>query len=238
MRLWMMAAALLTLTLIVALPLGLSPEAGPWLAEGWGMVRAGDQAGLRAWFAEVGLWGPVVFIVLMVLQMFLLVVPTLLLMVVAVMAYGPFWGSVLNLAAMLSAASAGYGLGRLLSLEALQRLLGRRVVERLEREAKHHGWWAVFFARVSPLLSNDGVSLVAGLVRMPLVPYFAATVAGLVPLVGLVAWLGQDWERFKPGLVVLSLFGLVTVAAKIAFDHHQRRKNLPVTEATPTGIKG
>jgi uncharacterized membrane protein YdjX (TVP38/TMEM64 family) len=41
--------------------------------------------------------GPVVLVFLMVLQMFLLFVPNILVMMISIIMYGPFWGAIISL---------------------------------------------------------------------------------------------------------------------------------------------
>ncbi|NJW55477.1 TVP38/TMEM64 family protein, partial [Salinimicrobium sp. CDJ15-91] len=84
------------------------PGVQAWLSEAWNVLTSDDEVRIQAWVADFGWFGPVVLVLAMIAQMFLLVIPTILLMVVSVLAYGPVWGSFIILAAVFSASSVGY----------------------------------------------------------------------------------------------------------------------------------
>jgi uncharacterized membrane protein YdjX (TVP38/TMEM64 family) len=56
---------------------------------------------------------------------------------------------------------------------------------------QRYGTWPVVIARPFPALSDDTVSLVASVARLGYGRFPVATVAGMVPLIALLAWLGQ-----------------------------------------------
>ena len=58
--------------------------------------------------------------------------------------------------------------------------------------------------RLMPILSADAMNLVAGAARMPFRPFLLATLAGALPVTGLVVWLSDDNTRLMWGLGILS----------------------------------
>lgn len=196
------------------------------LREAWDVLSSGEQQRIAAWMRQFGYWGPVVLLLAMVAQMFLVVVNVVLLVLVAILAYGPVWGSGLALAGVVLASTVGYGLGRALGESFVTRVLGakneRKVVEQVER----YGVWAVVIARISPAISNDAVSFVAGLARMGYFKFLAATVGGITPLIALLAYLGQDSQRLKTGLLWVTGVSVVLFGAYIWWDkrHHPAKQ--------------
>lgn len=83
------------------------PSVNDFLTEAWNVLTSDDQARIEVWVENFGWVGPFILILAMVLQMFLLVIPTILLMVVAILAYGPLWGSLLILVSVFAASSVG-----------------------------------------------------------------------------------------------------------------------------------
>jgi len=193
-----------------------------FLDEAWVVLTSDDEARIDAWIGGFGWWGPVVIVLLMIVQIFLIIAPSWLLMVIAVIGYGPWAGALVAGVAVAAASSVGYGLGRLLGRGGLDRLLGEERRAAVERETERYGTWAVVIARVNPLLSNDAVSVVAGIVGMNFWRFLAATLGGIAPLVGAIAWLGRDWTRMREGLLWLSLLSLLGLLAKVWVDHRSR----------------
>jgi uncharacterized membrane protein YdjX (TVP38/TMEM64 family) len=83
-----------------------------------------------------------------------------------------------------------------------------------------YGVWAVIAARLSPVLSTDAVSIVAGLLGMGWRRFLLATAAGTLPLVVLIAVLGTDIDRMETGLIWISA---VSLAAVVGYAVWRRR---------------
>ena len=188
------------------------------------VVTSDDPDRAQHWVAQYGWKGPVLIVGLMTVQMFLIVVPSWLLMVISVLVYGKVWGTVISLVAVVIASSVGYAVGAALGEQSIHRLLGSRRERRVRVEACRYGVWAVFAARLSPLFSNDAISLVGGLLRMGYLRFIVATIAGLLPLTLLIAAFGRDAGTMKRGLVWLSVLSLLGLAAKIWYDKKRAKR--------------
>ncbi|MCB2408681.1 TVP38/TMEM64 family protein [Hymenobacter lucidus] len=198
--------------------------------EAFTVLKSGEQEQVSAWIQQFGLWGPVVIVAAMVLQMFLVVVNVVLLILVAILAYGPWWGSLLALAGVVTASSVGYWIGHSAGEALVDRLIGEKNEQKMVREVQRYGTWAVVIARLSPALSDDAVSFVAGVARLGYWRFLAATVAGVVPLIALLAWLGENSDRLKTGLWWVSGVSLLLFGAYVWWDK-RRAKAEPETTA-------
>jgi uncharacterized membrane protein YdjX (TVP38/TMEM64 family) len=152
----------------------------------------------------------------------LVVIPSLALMVVSVLAYGPFWGTVISLAAIMSASTVGYMVGRRLGLVTVDKLIGSKTEKKIEMYVDRYGFWAVVIARISPFLSNDAISFVGGLMRMGYWKFIMATDLGILPLIIFIAFLGQNIDRLKNGLIWLSIISLIIFVAYVIHDYRKR----------------
>lgn len=183
------------------------------------VLASDDEGELRQWISQFGAWGPVVIILAMILQMFLIVLPSWGLMIVAVLAYGPVMGSILSIVAVLVASTAGYFIGYFLSESALESLIGRNKAKKVEAYAEKYGFWGVVVVRLAPFLSNDAISLIAGVIRMGYFRFLAATFVGITPLAAATGYLGRDIDTLKTALIWISIPTLIALAGKIAWDH-------------------
>jgi uncharacterized membrane protein YdjX (TVP38/TMEM64 family) len=120
------------------------------------------------------------------------------------------------------ASSVGYGLGRALGPATVGKFLGQKTEKKVQDQVDRYGIWAIVLARISPLISNDAVSIVAGLAKMPYLRFLLATIGGIVPLILLIAYLGEDIDRLKTGLIVVSVVGIVLL---VGFYIYDRMKN-------------
>ncbi|PJJ60817.1 TVP38/TMEM64 family protein [Hymenobacter chitinivorans] len=194
--------------------------------EAFAVLKSGEQARVSAWIRQFGYWGPVVIVAAMVVQMFLVVVNVVLLILVAILAYGPWWGSLLALVGCVVASSVGYWLGRSAGEAFIGRLIGEKSEKKMVEEVQRYGTWAVVIARLSPALSDDAVSFVAGVARLGYGRFLLATVAGVLPLIALLAWLGENSERLKTGLLWVSIVSVVLFIGYVWWDK-RRTKSAP-----------
>src|SRR5689334_1547889 len=63
--------------------------------EAFEILTSDDEERIREWVSQFGAWGPVAILVAMVAQMFLFIVPNILLILISIVSYGPVWGSIL-----------------------------------------------------------------------------------------------------------------------------------------------
>lgn len=102
----------------------LVPSVNQFFTEAWNVLTSDDEQKVKDWVGQFGFGGPLVIIAAMTLQMFLLVIPTPLLMIVSVLAYGPFWGALLILIAVFVASSAGYFIGAYFGPPLVEKIIG------------------------------------------------------------------------------------------------------------------
>lgn len=209
--------------LVLCLALILVPSLRGFFTEAWKVLTSGNEKTIQEWVSGFGAFGPLVLIVAMIAQMFLLVVPTVLLMLVAILAYGPVWGSLLTLLAVAVASSVGYALGRFLGENMLMRLIGRKTERKLAGYLENYGFWAVFVTRLNPFLSNDAISFVCGILRMGYLRFMGATLLGISPLILVIAILNQSSGPWKKILLWCSVAGFLVLALYIWWD--QRKKD-------------
>jgi uncharacterized membrane protein YdjX (TVP38/TMEM64 family) len=198
------------------------PAVRDFFAQAWKVLTSGDEKRIEEWVSGYGAFGPLVVDVAMIAQMFLLVVPTILLMLVAILAYGPVWGSLLTLLAVAVASTVGYALGRFLGENTLMRLIGKKTEKKLAGYLEDYGFWAVFVTRLNPFLSNDAISFVGGILRMGYLRFMSATILGISPLILVIAILNQSNGPWKKILLWCSMAGFLILAVYIWWD--QRKK--------------
>jgi uncharacterized membrane protein YdjX (TVP38/TMEM64 family) len=199
------------------------PEVKEFLSNGWEVLTSGDEERTRQWVSQFGYFGPVVIILGMVLQMFLLVIPTPVLMVVTILAYGPVIGSIILFAAVFIASTTGYFIGRYFGPVIVEKLIGVKSEKKLTSFIEDYGFWTVIVVRLSPFLSNDAISFVAGVLRMGYWRFIGATMLGISPLIIFIAYLGGNYERLKTGLIWASVISLVLFIAFVWWDKKVRK---------------
>ncbi|TXK51898.1 TVP38/TMEM64 family protein [Pontibacter qinzhouensis] len=215
----------LTGAIVVVLVLAyfVSPDFKNTMQEAWLVMTSGEEEQISEWVSQFGFWGPFFLVGAMVAQMFLVVVNVVALMLVAILAYGPVWGSALAVLAVSVAATVGYFIGHALGETGVSKIIGHKAEKKVAGFVDDYGIWAVIIARISPLLSNDAVSFVAGFAKMGYLKFMAATLAGIIPLTILLAWLGENSDRLKSGLLWLGGISLLLFIGYVVYDKYVKK---------------
>lgn len=212
---WLIPLALIAL--LVGLYFAIPPYRD-FADKAYSLLTGGNQEAFETWVRGFGVWGPMVILALMIMQTLLAFIPSVLIMVVTVVAYGPLWGGLLTWVGLMVAAAVGYGIGRAVGPATVYQLIGEKTESEVEGFVQDYGVWAIVAARVSPALSTDAVSFVAGLVKMGWLRFILATGAGILPLTVLIAFLGSDFQRLESGLIWVSVVSVVLFLGYVAFD--------------------
>ena len=181
-----------------------------------------DETKIEAWVQHFGLGGPLVLILVMIVQMFLFVVPNILVMVISIVLYGPVWGAIISLVGVFCSSSLGYLLGRYLGPVTVNRLIKPTTQMKISDFIERYGVGAIAITRLASL-SNDSLSIVAGLLKMSYKKYILATLAGITPLIILLALYGRN-GRIEKALIWIAGISLVLLFIYIFIDKKRRAK--------------
>ena len=151
-------------------------------------------------------------------QLFLFFIPSVLVMSLCIVMYGPWLGGALCLVGVFLASVFAYVLGNALGTYTIDKIIGHSSREKMEAFLEKYGFWTVAVFRLSPFLSNDAVSFVGGLVSMSFWRFIGATMLGITPLTIILAWMGEDTERVKIGFIILGVVSLLALGLYIFLD--------------------
>lgn len=199
------------------------PSFNQFLTEAWNVLTSDDETRIKNWVEDFGWFGPILIVLSMIVQMFLLIIPTILLMVVSVLAYGPVWGSAISLIAVGIASTVGYAIGRQLGENLVLKILGEKTLQKIKSFVNTYGFWAVAITRINPFLSNDAISFVTGMVKMNFGKFISATFLGISPLILFIAITGENTDSLKSGLLWGSIACFLIYGGYVFWDKRRKR---------------
>ena len=200
------------------------PGVREFFSNAWEVLTSNNEERITEWVSQFGWLGPTILILAMVAQMFLIVIPSVALMVVSILAYGPFFGSLIIFAAIFTASSVGYFIGRYFGPVIVQKLIGPKNENKIEDFIEDYGFWAVIVTRINPFLSNDAISFVGGILKMGYWRFIGATLVGIAPLTIFIAIIGKSTDGLKTGLLWGSIVSLVIFILYVWWDKKKRKK--------------
>lgn len=210
-----------TVLVIVAACYLFIPSFQHFIKEAFDILTSNDEKKVKSWVAQFGMAGPLVLILIMVVQMFLFVVPNVFVMMVAILMYGPVWGGLISLAGVFGSSSLGYLIGSKLGPVTVERILSKRTLAKATSFIKDYGVAAIGITRLSSL-SNDSLSLVAGALKMQYKKYILATMCGITPLVTLLAIYGKN-GRILNALIWIAAISLFALIIYVFIDKRKKK---------------
>ncbi|HVH80449.1 MAG TPA: TVP38/TMEM64 family protein [Stellaceae bacterium] len=188
---------------------------------------------LQHWFTGRGLWGVVLFALILFFGTFL-PMPDWPLPIVAGYVYG-MWAFPLVYVGIAVPSALAFLAARYLARERIKALLGRRAkYQAIDKAVANEGWQVVVLLRLSPIVPFNLQNYALGATAIPFWQYLGATLAGILPGVVLYVYFGifgqglsksvsaLDWALFGLGaLATVALGIIVTRKTKTLLAHHK-----------------
>lgn len=192
--------------------------------EAFDVITSEDEDRIKNWVKQFGFLGPIVLILAMIAQMFLFIIPNLLLFIIAILCYGPIWGSLICLIGVFASSSLGFVVGRRLGPRAIDRFVSEKAQEKISLFVRRYGSKAITIARLSSLAS-DSLGFVAGILEMEYKKFITATMAGIFPVILLIAIFGKN-GKVEKGLLWIAGVSLAILIIYIILDKKKRQSEL------------
>jgi uncharacterized membrane protein YdjX (TVP38/TMEM64 family) len=161
----------------------------PFLIWGSGFERSFTPEGAAAWLAGYGQWASIAGILLLMSDL-VLPIPATAVMAALGFVYGPVAGGLIATLGSFLSGALGYLLCRWFGRPVAVRLLGPEDLMEGEQLFARIGGWLVVLSRWLPVFP-EVIACMAGLSRMPPMPFFAALVCGSLPLGFAFAMIGH-----------------------------------------------
>jgi uncharacterized membrane protein YdjX (TVP38/TMEM64 family) len=161
----------------------------PFLIWGEGFEQRFSQAGAVDWLRDYGRWAWAAGILLLVSDL-ILPIPATAVMAALGFIYGPGTGGLIATFGSFSSGALGYLVCRRFGRPVAVRVLGPHDLMEGERLFARVGAWLVVLSRWLPIFP-EVIACMAGLARMPSLPFFIALACGSAPLGFVFAAIGH-----------------------------------------------
>ncbi len=177
---------------------------------------------MRDWAASVGPWFPLAFLCTHVVVT-VLPFPRTAFTLAAGLLFGPVLGVILAVTASALSALIALLLVRALGWQ-LSHLVRHPRVDALDERLQSRGWPAVLSLRLIPAVPFSVLNYAVGASSVAVVPYFFATLIGLLPGTAAVVILGDAMTgNVSPLLVLVSLCTGATGVAGLIYEARRHR---------------
>ncbi|BBY66657.1 TVP38/TMEM64 family protein [Mycolicibacterium helvum] len=172
---------------------------------------------LRDWATSLGAWFPLAFLgAHIVVTVFPF--PRTAFTLAAGLLFGPALGVAIAVVASTVSALLALVLVRALGWQ-LSRLVSHPAVEAVDARLQASGWRAIFSLRMIPAVPFSVLNYAAGASAVRVLPYFWATLAGLIPGTAAVVFLGDALTgNISPLLVLVSVCTAAVGVAGLVYE--------------------
>ncbi|VEP13957.1 conserved membrane hypothetical protein [Hyella patelloides LEGE 07179] len=197
------------------------------LATGLGMFLLGgiDREQLQMWLENMGIWAPIIYILLYTIGT-LLILPSTPLNLTGGAIFGIWWGTFWTTAAALIAAIVAFAFTRTVGRELISKKFAGRW-EAIDAEIRLGGLFYMFAIRLLPIIPYGLVNFAAGLTSIKLKDYFLGTLMGTLPGVLPFVMMGAGINELSQGniLPLMCAFALTGMLVGGATWYRRRRQN-------------
>ena len=185
-------------------------------------VSHGDLEKLKEYLRSFGIWAPLVSALIMILQSVIAPLPGLVVTLTNGLLFGAFWGTLLSWSSSMAGAVVCFYIARMLGRPAVERLVNKKALGRVDHFFERYGNNSVLMARLLPVVSFHAVSYAAGLTPITFWGFFWASAIGELPATIVYSWVGQNLSNIgKVGLwafVSLAALLVLGITIKQALD--------------------
>ena len=190
-------------------------------AVAWSFSWGFSAEALAARVASLGVWAPIGFVLLYGIGT-VAMIPGGIFDLVGGALFGPYLGSVLDLAGGTLGAALSFLVARYLARDWVESRAGPRM-QAVMRSVDAEGWRFVAFVRLVPIFPYNIVNYLLGVTHIPFLHYVLATVVFMAPSTVAYTWLGHasraliagDADTIRYALVALGLFAALFMLPRL-----------------------
>lgn len=187
----------------------------------WALDGHLNAASVEAYVASLGVWAPVGFVFLYALAT-IAMVPGSVFDLAGGALWGPYLGSVINLAGGSIGAALAFFVARYVARDWVQRRAGPRT-KGIVKSVDADGWKFVAFVRIVPIFPYNVMNYLLGLTHIPFHHYFLATIVFMLPATVVYTYIGHasrqaitgNTDNLRYALLAVGLLAVLLVLPRI-----------------------
>jgi uncharacterized membrane protein YdjX (TVP38/TMEM64 family) len=184
-----------------------------------------DPQQLQVWLKKLGIWAPIMYIVLYTVGT-ILILPSTPLNLSGGALFGVWWGTMWTTVAAIVAAVVSFAFTRTVGRDYIARKLAGRW-EAIDAEMRQGGLFYMFAIRLLPLIPYGIVNFAAGLTSIRFRDYLIGTLLGTVPGILPFVMMGSGLQALSSGNVVplMCALALTGMLVGVATWYRRRRQS-------------
>ena len=186
-----------------------------------------DREAVATYLEPLGIWGPVLLLSILGVQVAMVVIPNHALLITAGYLYGFSRGLTLNVIGVVIVSQLVFVMARQAGRPFIQRLVSVHILDRWDNIAKRQGFFFFLICFWFPIIPSNATNYIAGLSSIAFWPFFLANLLGRLPGLALVTLIGSHGVEFswQQWLVFLPIFLGIVVGGRYLATRVDRHFN-------------
>ncbi|ACL20292.1 putative membrane protein YdjX (TVP38/TMEM64 family) [Desulfitobacterium sp. LBE] len=185
---------------------------GSLLYWGWPyLTLLSDPDQVRELIIRSGTWGPLVFMLLQIVQILIAPIPGQVIGVIGGFLFGPLLGLFYTMLGATLGFTLVFLLSRKLGRPFVERFVDKKTMERFDHLTEEKGAWVFFFIFLLPAFPDDLIAFIAGLTTIPIRTLVLISVAGRLPGYAVLTFMGNGLALENLNPVVVTLVALILI---------------------------
>ncbi|ASI36579.1 MULTISPECIES: TVP38/TMEM64 family protein [unclassified Exiguobacterium] len=180
---------------------------------------------IKEWILSFGMWAPILYIVLYTVRP-LIFFPASVLSITGGLAFGALMGTVYTVIGATLGAVVAFLVAKKLGKGFIKNGAGK--VDQIQQQLEKNGFIYVLIFRLLPIFNFDLISYAAGLSKVRLLPFFLATLIGIIPGTFAYNFLGSSIVSKDPRIIIgaIIVFLILTIVPWYLQKRWKAKKNL------------
>lgn len=185
------------------------------------MIWINDREAVSNTVQEIGIWGPMLLFVLLVLQVFVAVIPGHTLILTGGYVYGFVASMLITLVSTVLGSQIAFLIARRFGRSAVYKLAKPEVIRKWDNLAANQGILFYFFTFVLPIFPSDLMCYVAGLGKISPRRFLVANILGRFVCASFITLIGSNGLQMPVAFWALTI--VVVVGIYVAWLIYSRR---------------
>ena len=170
-----------------------------------------DREAVIAYLEPLGFWGPLLYLLILYIQVLTATIPGHALMITAGYLYGFAGGFILNLMGGVGASQLAFVIARRAGQPFVSRIVSESILKRWQKAAERPGFFFFLTCFWLPIVPHNATNYLAGLSSISFWQFFWANLLGRLPGLVVVTLIGSHgleltWQQWSIMAVVGLLF--------------------------------
>jgi len=180
-----------------------------------------EPAEMRAWIRQFGVFAPLVFIVIQILQVIFAPVPGQAAALVGGYLFGPVAGTAYSMVGVVIGSAIAFTIARQYGRPAVERMIHEDLVEKFDGFVQTVGVPGLFLFVVIPGLPDDAICFLAGLAHFRLLVFVTVMAVGRFPAYAVTSFAGDGLATGPLVGAAVAVLGLVVF---LVYAYHKREE--------------